>query len=153
MKTNKSELDSEFNRSLGRLISHLNRLRKRYMAEKLKRYGLSGAMYMFINALDRNPGASQDYLVGHFFMDKGNVARGAKKLEELEYIRRETDSYDRRQYNLFLTDKGKALVPVIRGHLLQWGEYLSENLSAEECAVAIDLLERMVEGGSKHFGA
>ena len=108
-------------------------------------------MYMFLTALDHNPGASQDFLVNHFYLDKGNVARSAKKLEELEYIRREVDSNDRRQYNLYLTEKGKQILPVIRGYIVEWSGYLTENMTEEEYRNALALLTKMAENGAKHF--
>ena len=141
----------DFSRQLSRLIVHLNRMRKRFMNEKLRDYGLGGAMYMFLTALDHNPGASQDFLVGHFYMDKGNVARGAKKLEDLGYIRRETDPGDRRQYRLFLTEKGREVLPTIRGYIAEWSGYLTEGMSREDGETAIALLTRMAENGAKHF--
>lgn len=141
----------DFSRQLSRMIVHLNRMRKRFMNDKLRDYGLGGAMYMFLTALDRNPGASQDFLVGHFYMDKGNVARGAKKLEDLGYIRRETDPDDRRQYRLFLTDKGREILPVIRGYIGEWSAYLTEDMTPEEGETALALLTRMAENGARHF--
>ncbi len=141
----------DFSRQLSRLIVHLNRMRKRFMNERLRSCGLGGALYMFLTALDHNPGASQDYLVGHFYMDKGNVARGAKKLEDLGYIRRETDPEDRRQYRLYLTDKGRELLPTIRSYIEEWSGYLTEGMSPEEGEAAIRLLTRMAENGTRHF--
>ena len=41
------------------------------------------------------------------YIDKCNVARRTKKLEELGYIRRETGKVDRRQNNLYLTEEGE----------------------------------------------
>jgi DNA-binding MarR family transcriptional regulator len=142
-----------FSKDFGRLITHLNRLRKRFMSDRLKSYGLGGSMYMFILSLDRNPGASQDFLVERFFMDKGNVARSAKRLEELGYIRREIDPGDRRQYMLYLTGSGKELIPVIRSYLTEWSECLSANFSDEERRTATELLERMAENSRQFFGS
>lgn len=148
---NTTSSQADFSKDFGRQITHLNRLRKRFMSEKLKEFGLGGSMYMYIVSLDRNPGASQDFLVARFFMDKGNVARSAKRLEELGYIRREIDPDDRRQYKLFLTDSGQKLVPIIRTHLAQWSEFLSDGFSDEERSTATDLLERMTENSRKFF--
>ena len=46
---------------------------------------------MILLHVDRHPGASQDSIANHMYIDKCNVARRTKKLEELGYIRRETD--------------------------------------------------------------
>lgn len=142
---------SEFSRSLGRVISRLNRLRKRYMTEHLRQYGLTGPLYMFLTTLDKVPGASQDYLCERFYMDKGNVARGAKRLVELGYIVRETDPRDRRQNNLYLTESGRELVPTIYHLLKEWSYIMSADLSDDERKMALDLLERMMENSTKFF--
>lgn len=73
-------MKSEFSRDLGRAITHINRIRKRYMAGRLSEYGLGGALYMYMLAIGGNEGASQDFLVCRFCADKGNVARAVKKL-------------------------------------------------------------------------
>ncbi len=142
---------SEFSKNIGRAISRLNRLRKRYMNERLRQFGLSGPLYMFLITLDKMPGASQDYLVERYYMDKGNVARGTKRLLDLGYIRRETDPDDRRQNNLYLTDSGRELLPTIYTLLSEWSRIMTDNFTDSERDMAIDLLERMLDNSSKYF--
>ena len=77
------------------------------------------------------------------FIDKCNVARRTKKLETLGYLYRETDQNDRRQNNLYLTQRGKELTPVIRRYMSQWGREVSASLSDQECATLIALLTKM----------
>ena len=123
------ELSKDFTRELGRAVTCLHRSRSKFMGERLREHGFSGAMYMILLHVDRHPGASQDSIANHMYIDKCNVARRTKKLEELGYIRRETDQADRRQNNLYLTDKGRELVPVIKTYLSQWGQGMTESLS------------------------
>ena len=111
------ELSKDFTRELGRAVTCLHRSRSKFMGERLREHGFSGAMYMILLHVDRHPGASQDSIANHMYIDKCNVARRTKKLEELGYIRRETDQADRRQNNLYLTEKGRELVPVIKTYL------------------------------------
>jgi len=144
-------MHSEFSRRIIRVISRLNRLRKRFMNERLRAYGLSGPLYLFLITLDRTPGASQDYLAERFYMDKGNVARGVKRLLELGYIRRETDKNDRRQKNLYLTESGKELLPIIYSLLMQWSTTMSENFDDKERDMVVELLERMLDNCSNCF--
>jgi DNA-binding MarR family transcriptional regulator len=146
-----TDRSAEFSRNLGRTISRLNRLRKRFMNDHLRQYELSGSHYMFLITLNKRPGSSQDYLVERYYMDKGNVARGTKRLVELGYIRRETDPNDKRQNNLYLTEKGKEIVPYIYQLLHEWSQIMSENLTIDECYKALDLLDRMLDNSSKYF--
>ena len=146
-----TDRSAEFSRNLGRTISHLNRLRRRFMNDHLRQYELSGSHYMFLVTLYKHPGSSQDYLAERFYMDKGNVARSTKRLEELGYIRRETDPNDKRQNNLYLTDKGEAIVPYIYELLRKWSRIMAADLTLDECFKALELLDRMLENSSKHF--
>ena len=141
------ERSSHFTRELGRAVTFLSRSRKRFMNERLRDYGFSGAMYMILLHIERHPGTTQDSIANHMFIDKCNVARRTKKLEELGYLTRRTDPADRRQNNLYLTEKGAALVPEVRGYLGQWGRQITAGLSAGEREELLELLTKMREAG------
>lgn len=133
----------EFVRELGRALTCLNRSRKRFMGEHLREYGFSGAMYSILLYVDRHPGTTQDSIATHMYVDKSNVARRIKQLEELSHIRRETDAADRRQNNLYLTDKGKEMIPLIKTYLSQWGQTVAADLTEEERSQLLTLLFKM----------
>lgn len=138
-------MKSEFSRDLGRAITHINRIRKRYMAGRLAEYGLGGALYMYMLAIGNNEGASQDFLVNRFCADKGNVARAVKKLEDMGYLRREADPDDRRQNRLFLTDRGEELMPIIGGYLDEWGDLLTKDMDEGEMKAAHEMFRKLEE--------
>lgn len=138
------EILTEFPRLLSRSITYLHRQRQKFMGERLKPYGFVGAMHMILLHIARNPGTTQDAIVSHMYIDKCNVARRTKKLEELGYIRRETGKTDRRQNNLFLTAKGEELVPVIRSYLREWSTSITRDFNDEERLLLIGLLDRMI---------
>lgn len=137
------ERPRNFARELGRSITCLYRSRSKFLGERLREYGFSGAMYMMVLYVDRHPGATQDSIATHMYIDKSNVARRIKQLEELGYVRRETDLSDRRQNNLYLTDRGKELVPLIRSYLSQWGQEITADLTREERDTLLALLAKM----------
>lgn len=139
----KTEHSGEYTRELGRSLTCLYRSRNKFMGEHLRDYGFSGAMYMILLHVDRHPGASQDSIATHMYIDKCNVARRTKKLEELGYLYRETDQADRRQNNLYLTGRGRELVPVVKTYLAQWGEHITADLDNSEKDTLIALLTRM----------
>ena len=140
----KQENDSRFFiREFGRTLTFLYRSRAKFMGERLRDYGFSGAMYMILLHVDRHPGASQDSIANHMYLDKCNVARRTKKLEALGYLYRETNQNDRRQNNLYLTEKGRELVPIIRSYMGQWGRKITAGLTDEERATLIGLLTKM----------
>ena len=137
------ERSSHFTRELGRAVTFLSRSRKRFMNERLRDYGFSGAMYMILLHIERHPGTTQDSIANHMFIDMCNVARRTKKLEALGYLYRETNQNDRRQNNLYLTEKGRELVPIIRSYMGQWGREITAGLTDEERATLIGLLTKM----------
>ncbi|MGN0479228.1 MAG: MarR family winged helix-turn-helix transcriptional regulator [Hominenteromicrobium sp.] len=139
-----AELLADFPRHLSRSITFLHRQRKKFMNERMKQYGFIGAMYMILLHIARNPGTTQDAIVSHMYIDKCNVARRTKRLEELGYIRRETGKTDRRENNLYLTEAGEALVPEIRGYLREWAQSVTRDLSDEERLTLITLLDRLI---------
>ena len=141
------DLPLHFTRELGRAVTFLHRSRSRFMSERLRDYGFSGAMYLILLHIERHPGTTQDSIANHMFIDKCNVARRTKKLETLGYLYRETNQNDRRQNNLYLTEKGAALVPEVRGYLGQWGRQITAGLSAGEREELLELLTKMREAG------
>ena len=143
LKTN-DEILAEFPRRLSRSLTYLQRQRKKFMSERLKGYGFVGTMYMILLHIAHHPGTTQDAIVSHMFIDKCNVARRTKKLEELGYIRRETGKQDRRENNLFLTEAGEELIPVILGYLREWATGITRGLTDEEHILLINLLDRMI---------
>ena len=128
------DLPQNFTRELGRAVTFLHRSRSRYL---------------ILLHIEHHPGATQDSIANHMFIDKCNVARRTKKLEDLGYLYRETDRNDRRQNNLFLTEKGRELVPVIRTYLGQWGQGITAGLTDQECATLLSLLTKMTGQNKK----
>lgn len=138
----KTAQQEHFIREFGRALTFLQRSRSKFMGERLRDYGFSGAMYMILLHVDRHPGVSQDHIANHMYINKCNVARHTKKLESLGYLRRETDQADRRQNNLYLTEAGKALAPEIRAYLGEWGKKITASLQEEEKATLLSLLTK-----------
>ena len=65
-------------------------------------------------------------------------------LEEFGYISRETGKEDRRENNLYVSESGEKLVPVIREILRDWAKSVTRDLSDEERILLITLLDRLI---------
>ena len=117
---------ADFPRDLSRNFTYLHRQRKKYMDDRLRGYGFVGGMPMIM------------------YIDKCTVARRTKRLEELGYISRETGKEDRRENNLYVTESGEKLVPVIREILRDWAKSVTRDLSDEERILLITLLDRLI---------
>lgn len=138
----------EYGRVVIRLISRLERQRRRYVNGALDGSGLQGPMFMYLMTLSRHPGSSQDFLAEHFDVDKSNVARIARRLEDRDYITRTPLPEDRRQYALYLTEKGEALLPDIRRLLSEWSAIVTDGMNDDERQQAVSLLQRMMDNAA-----
>lgn len=121
------------NESIGRSMSIIYRYRQILINHKLKPYDLGCGQYIFLMNIARNLGISQKELTSLVMIDKATTAKALKKLEENDYIYRVCDLADRRYNQLFLTDKGHELVPIIIDILEGITEELTHGLSDDEC--------------------
>jgi DNA-binding MarR family transcriptional regulator len=142
MKETAKPLD--FPSELGKDITFLTRQRNKYMNEMLKDYSLVGSMYSIVLYTHNHPGTTQDGIVTNLFIEKCTVTRRTKKLESLGYLIRKIDDIDHRQNNLFLTESGEKLIPVIRKHLIDWSSSISVNLSDSEKDLLILILDNLI---------
>jgi DNA-binding MarR family transcriptional regulator len=131
--------------NIGARISTLQRIHRRFISSYLSKHDLSGAMHMILSSLHSKPGVSQDYLSVRFNMDKGIVARQCKILESRNLIRREINDSDHRQYCLYLTEDGEALIPEIYNGYQEWTDMICKDFTDEEIEAACQLLTRMVQ--------
>jgi len=144
-------LEKIFLGDLGRLIARLSRARRRYLGEHLREYGLTVPMHMIVMGVRQHPGSSQEFLSDFFIIDKATVARCARTLEDLSYLRREISPEDRRLYRLYLTPAGEDLARIYHCHSEAWSRQISAGLSEDECQTALDLLSRLDSNDSARF--
>jgi DNA-binding MarR family transcriptional regulator len=107
--------------------------------------------------LSHKEGITQDDLAVHLHIDKGTVARALKKLEDNGFIYREINPQNRRRYLLFLTEKGRQIVPQIYDIDKEWEHSVCSNLSDTEYSrlfnalqtLAMKSLEKVHKNGEK----
>ena len=142
------EIETDFARHIVKSISYLERHRRRFINEHLKDRGLRGSMFLTLMFLNRNPGSSQDKLCSELLIDKGNVTRMCRRLEDLGYIRRDQSQLDRRQNRLYLTDEGRKQDEYIKTLLEEWRKLATVDMSEDDCRLLTGLLIRMTENVS-----
>ncbi len=111
--------------------------------ESLYPLGLSAGQIPVILSLATCQNVTQEALARHFHVDKGAVARAARRLEESGFIRREIDPADRRAVRLFLTEQGELVVPELRRLGAAWEAAVMDGLDADERAAFRSTLTRM----------
>ena len=128
-----------------RKINILSRSEGAYRTEKLNIPELKGWHHSYILAICNNPGLSQDELARHIVVNKSNVARNLSYLEELGYVKRESDKNDRRITKVFPTEKMIDIFPKVKEITLNWNQYLAENLSKDEFGQFTSILEKLTQ--------
>ncbi|MHC1780883.1 MAG: MarR family winged helix-turn-helix transcriptional regulator [Bacteroidales bacterium] len=86
------------------------------LGRKLKQSGLdiSSDQWSVMMYLADKDGPSQTELAYRLHKDRSNLTRILDLMEKAEYIRRSRSTDDRREFNVFITDKGRDLIPVLR---------------------------------------
>jgi DNA-binding MarR family transcriptional regulator len=132
---------------IGKWISCLYRTGQSFFDYHLGAYGLGSGngYYACLTYLFHQEGITQDTISKHVTIDKTTIARAIMKLETLGYIVRHVDPIDRRAYNVYLTEKGRALQPTLEATLTQWTTSLTHGFTPEETQMAYRLLERMTQ--------
>jgi len=128
---------------LGIFASIIHRTRMMYLNNELKRFNVTASQFIYLIGLYKKEGQTQEDLANHFFIDKGTVARGVKKLEDNGFICRRTDPENRRRYLLYLTEDGMALMPDIINIIKDWENSINEDLSKAEKERINELLKKL----------
>lgn len=128
---------------LGVFISIIHRTRIIHLNNEMKELELTASQVPFLIHLSHDEGITQDDLAIHLHIDKGTVARALKKLEDKGFIYREINPQNRRRYLLFLTEKGRHIVPQIHNINKEWEDYVCSKFPDDECDRLFDILQTL----------
>ena len=130
---------------LGAIVSLVNRSKFVFLNNRLRPLGLSAGQFPVLMLLSQEQNIMQDTLVRHYNLDKGTIARAARKLEDGGYIRRITDPGNRRAVRLFLTTEGERAVPLLQAIYGEWERRISTGFSTDEGLLLRGLMHRAAE--------
>jgi DNA-binding MarR family transcriptional regulator len=139
------------NPSINRWLSILYRYGQVYISKQMESYNIGSGQYIFLLALYKKDGISQEEISDHLKIDKATTAKAIKRLEGEDYIKRDINFKDKRAYKVFLTQKALDIKPVIKNILKNWSDILSEGLSEDEKSTVLDLLSRMAKNAFKYY--
>lgn len=128
---------------LGTFISIIHRTHMIYLNDKMKDLNLTAGQFPFLMALSHNEGITQDDMANHFHIDKGTVARALRKLEDNEFLYREIDQENRRRYLIYLTKKGKEVIPQIKSIDREWENLVCAKFSNDENGLLFEILQKL----------
>ena len=123
-----------------RQLNITTRCGNRFRELRLSDTGLSGCQVPYLFVLYRRPGISQEELSKALYINKSNVARQLSLLEREGYVRRENLPEDKRVSLVYPTEKAIAIKKRIIDVQHEWLEYLTADLSREEYAQLVHLM-------------
>lgn len=127
----------------GRAISVINRKALGYFTRRLRPLGLGPGQQAYLLALAPGESVPQEELARRLSVDKANVSRAARGLEELGYLRRERSGDDARAVALSLTERGRAARREAERIAAEWLAVLRGALTADEWRAAEAALGRI----------
>ncbi|MCL4385262.1 MAG: MarR family transcriptional regulator [Cyanobacteria bacterium] len=137
--------------SITKWISILYRYGQSHISRQLSSYNIGSGQYIFLIALYKRDGISQEELSDHLKIEKATTAKAIKRLEKEGYIKKDINSSDKRAYKIFLTQKALDVKPVIFKLLKDWSDFLMTGFTEDEKKVIFNLMERMANNAFSSF--
>ncbi|MPY24783.1 MarR family transcriptional regulator [Shewanella psychropiezotolerans] len=129
--------------SLGYLVSHLNIDLQNALDEKLKRYQLDIKLWPVLFALWQEEGITQTELSKRCDVANYTMTRLLDQLQTQGLIHRHQEADNRRAFQIFLTDIGKALEQDLIREAERVNDNFLVNLSEDEQASFILMLNKI----------
>ena len=131
---------------LSKLYRQLNVSHRVVVQKYLDQYGLYIGQPRFLFVLEEQEGISQAILSSILKVTKETVSVTLKRLEQSGYIRREVSQGDKRIKLLYLSEKGKELMPELRKNFNDINERMFSQLDKNEKEILESLYEKMLQG-------
>lgn len=132
-----------------RWISITERCAMLYRMQAFKDIDLPPSQHMYIYYLcNHSDGINQEELAKKVFVNKSNIARNIKSLENAGFIYREVDKDDKRAYKVYPTSKAYNVLPLIKEKMGIFNEVLCMGLSSEEVEMLNTLLAKVANNAS-----
>lgn len=120
------------------------RLRYRLDA-RLEPYGITSAQWGLLARLGEEDGLSQATLQHHMAIEGATCTQLLQRLEREGWIIRTCDRADRRRQRVWLTDRGRELLPRVAAVVEQHRHDVQRGLTDDELATLGRLLQRLEE--------
>lgn len=134
-----------YNKSFGKFTSIITRHQRIILDHAFKQLGFSTGTYGFFLAIAKEEGLSQKEITEVMKTTKGTTNKALKKLEEGGFIQTIIDTEDRRLHKVYLTERGKEILPQVREILKVYSFELSSVLTPEEREITFNALVKMAE--------
>jgi len=100
--------------TLGFLLSDVSRLMRRRFDERARTIGATRAQWRALTVINRHEGINQGGLADLLEVEPITLCRMVDRLEDAALVERRRDPADRRAWQLFLTEKSRAILDQLR---------------------------------------
>jgi len=144
-KTDQHQTKNPNQGSTMRYISRTARCGILFRDEAFKEIGLTGTQHNYIAVIHNHSGIYQHQLAKKLIVNKSNITRQLNLLEQNGFITRRLDSNNRRQVNVYPTDKAIESYPKIRQVLANWNDILLQGFTDDEKLQLNTLLDKVYQ--------
>lgn len=110
---------------------------------EFKQYHLTRGQYMYLTRICEYPGVTQTELVNLIKVDRATATRAVQRLEENDFVRRETDVHDRKIKHIWPTEYAQEVYPRIKAENDYSTQVALRGFSDDEVRQVKSLLSRM----------
>ncbi len=127
------------------IIKQLDKEWKKYLRRISVEIGMSDTYRKIIMYINRNPGSSQKQLAEFCDMTNAAISQIIKEMQLSGYVIRECDEADQRCLKLFLTDKAKEKVDIIRDKIHIADDFVTKTISQKKEDEMVAILSNLIE--------
>ncbi|BDF57823.1 hypothetical protein CE91St36_06400 [Christensenellaceae bacterium] len=139
--------------SLSKYASIINRFSMQFFDQELNDSQIGAGQYFFLAHIYEEQGHTAQELANKGRFDKATATRALQRLEELSYIRRETDSADKRKFRFYTTLKAKPIVDKVYQAVDKWNRILKGDMAVEEIVAAEKAMGQMAKNAYEYISS
>jgi len=141
----KSELDIDFEKSIGPYLGETMKLVHYHIDEAFKNNNLdlTKEQMIILKKLYEEDGLNQNELALLTFRDKSSLARLLAKMEVKNYLYRKKSTEDKRINRVFLTKEGELLFKQTRPIIKEMIDTMEKDITENEKMLMITLLKKI----------
>lgn len=139
----------DMNKSLGFILNRTALASKNAFNQKIKDYEISPEQWSVIYRVVEAPGISQKVVSDSTYKDQGNLTRMIDKLVKNGFLTKKQNSKNRREIQLFPTNKCIDLSKTVAKYSTQHNKNMLNNFSKEEKEQLFSLLNKVYDNLNK----
>lgn len=138
------ERDLTLDQLPGHLFRRLHQLAVARFTMQMEGLALTPTQWAALMTARQRPGLDQRSLSREIYVDTSTVAGVLDRLESRGLLKRKPSTEDRRQYQLFVTKEGEALLEGALSPVMETQEWLMEPLTSKERGLFMELMLRVL---------